>query len=122
MSTDCGGNQDEFNNICMELGSVIEREHFNHVVIGGDFNTSFDRKTKNLTTLLDFMEQHTLCGGLFSTKADISFSFESKANGHKSLIDHFLLSENLFEKVITYNCLDDMSQTTCLFSCSSKLK
>ena len=61
---------------------------------------------------MDFMEQHTLCGGLFSPKADISFSFESKANGHISLINHFLLSENLFEKVITYNCLNDVDNVS----------
>ena len=73
-----------------------------HIIIGGDFNLDFSKQySSNHRLLTSFIENESLKCGISCLKSKNCFSYESKANGSKSLIDHFLVSENLF------NCLNN---------------
>ena len=78
------------------------------VIIGGDFNTDFGRINSVHTEILSrFIADESLIGGLDLPCADVNYTFESKANGSRSVIDHILFSQNIGTCVEGYHVLHD---------------
>ena len=72
-------------------------------IIGGDFNTAFDRTASMHTKLLsEFLINNSFACPLMHSCADASFTFESKANGNRLIIDHFVISTSLYDCITTY--------------------
>ena len=98
----------EFQNILDEISGKCEETNIDNVIIGGDFNTDFSRlRSLNTNALKVFMQSEELKCPLFHELFTIDFTFESKANGERSTIDHFLLTENLYNYVADYHVLHD---------------
>ena len=78
------------------------------IICGGDWNTDFTRKTSLLTkSLVSFCDYEGLtCVHLVSNAEQ--FTYVSDMNGSKSLIDHFLLSDNLLNYVNSSDVRDDI--------------
>ena len=58
--------------------------------------------------LTEFLNGETLKCALHHTKSNVTYTYESKSSGQKSLIDHFVLSENLFDRILCYDTLSEI--------------
>lgn len=75
--------------------NLIIRSHsdVDYVIVGGDFNTDMMRSSYHTRRLREFCDDEDLFNCSNSSLSPNDFTFES-ATGHRSLIDHFLLSLN----------------------------
>ena len=91
----------EFNMILQEIINMSQVLDISNIVIGGDFNTDFTR-TRSLHTasLSQFMQAESFSSWLYNYSDIVDFTFESKINFATSLIDHFILTQNLLSSVI----------------------
>ena len=91
-------NKDIFNTSHVTISSLYDVEEYHALIIGGDFNTDFTRyDSTNTNSLTEFLNRDYL--HCLTQHADIDYTFESKASHERSLIDHFLISENFKECV-----------------------
>ena len=83
----------EYGFILNEIYGLLEIYNDFTLIIGGDFNTDFQRQTFNLDLLNNFITVESLiCTSLIY---DIDFTFES-VTGARSTIDHFVFNKNSF--------------------------
>ena len=104
-----------------DISSIIRQFPNHHIIVGGEFNTSFQRPGHALYQLLSFMENEALKCCLFHSSSDIKFTFESKANSSRSTIDHFLLSEALFDNVVYVKLFMMETISLIITQCTSNL-
>ena len=99
-------NSDEYSSILSEITSLSNDLNISSVIIGGDFNTDFDRvnslHTKELNLLCTNFEY---VPWINCVPNSVDFTFESKIDSSKSLIDHFILSKTLAEQVVVVAAL-----------------
>ena len=94
----------EYGYILNEIYGLLEIYNDFTLIIGGDFNTDFQRQTFNLDLLNNFITVESLiCTSLIY---DIDFTFES-VTGARSTIDHFIFNENSFNDLIDFKVLDE---------------
>ena len=103
----CDDNTDEhftiYGDVLYEISKIIDLYEGYDIIIGGDFNVDFSRKESlNLNILNQFISDEQL---LCTTIPYIgnNWTFEN-SRGNRSLIDHFIVSPNL------YNCTVTISQ------------
>ena len=100
-------NLDEFNTILAEFQSTCDLHPSEHVIIGGDYNTCFDRsRSLHTPSLIEFMNDNSLCCGLNHSMSDVTYTYESKIDGTRSLVDHFMLTETLYQNILRYHAVD----------------
>ena len=102
-------NCDIFQNILNDISSICsEYEHIDYVIIGGDFNTDLRRVTSLHTQALNvFVQNEELKFCDMSDKANIIYTYENVSASTESIIDHFIVSDNLFRNIIGYRSLHD---------------
>ena len=102
------GNVLEFQDILAEITVIMHRYNIDNVIIGGDYNTSFDRQTPQSEELIAFCdaEEFTPCCKLSCSQ--ISYTYECLHTGSRSEIDHVIVSNNLKEMVCDYVVFDDV--------------
>ena len=106
MPCDTTCNNSEYDSILSEISTICQMHNIEFVIIGGDFNTDFSRiNSCNTQSLVNFMDNENLICGLTNNKSKVIYTFESKASGDKSTIDHFVFSESLFGKLDYYESL-----------------
>ena len=84
-----------------ELIRHANDESIDFVISGGDFNTGMFRvKSLHTNSLQTFMnnENFKLCDNHQVSRVD--YTYQSSSNGVKSTLDHFMVSENVFQ----FNC------------------
>lgn len=102
------GNADAYLDVLSELSQVAEQFASSEIIIGGDFNTDLSRaRSLNTDALLAFIENEGLKAGLRYSLSRVDYTFESKANGERSLIDHFVMSDNVFESMNMYKVIHE---------------
>jgi len=80
----------------------------NHIIIGGDFNTDLSRvKSSHTKSFIDSCSREGMKHILKHPKCNIDYTYMSMSNHHKSCIDHFIMSDNLFESVEHCSVLHD---------------
>lgn len=84
----------EYEETLQSLSNICFENNVDRIIIGGDMNVDTSRAgDRNLAPLLRFMvNEHLRFGTLHG---EVDFTFESKINGYKSVIDYFLVSDNL---------------------------
>lgn len=93
-------NLEEFDATLSAISVMLSNEDASYIIIGGDFNTDFGRsRSLHTTSLKMFIENESLKSDVQHSLCQKEFTFESKINGSRSRLDHFLLSENLFEDI-----------------------
>jgi hypothetical protein len=103
MPTDCAENIQEYNEVLNEVSRLCEGQDGKYISIGGDFNTDFGRARSGHTLALQrFIQAETLRCGLTHVRADVDFTYESKINGSRSTLDHFIVSDNVFRCIEEY--------------------
>ena len=94
----------EYNQILQQISSLCFIHKCDNIVIDVDFNTVFKNSISNNNVLNEFICKENLCC-INSLKYSIDNTFESKANMSKSVIDHFIVSENMLSYVKDYNAI-----------------
>ncbi|MPC87623.1 hypothetical protein E2C01_082493 [Portunus trituberculatus] len=87
-------NVNEYVNILNDIAFLSLSSDVDSIIVGGDFNTNFSRGTAQTRALVNFINEYgfsSCCNDALST---ISYSYCSKGSNVKSLIDHFLLTDN----------------------------
>ena len=95
MPNDINSNIYEYNEVLSAIHMLQSLYTPHYIICGGDWNTDFTRKTSLLTkSLVSFCDYEGLtCVNLVSNAQQ--FTYVSDMNGSKSLIDHFIISDNL---------------------------
>ncbi len=87
---------------------MITQTNVNAIIIGGDLNTDLLRSTSKFThALLQFASNESLFLCNKHPNTSNSYSFESKATGARSMVDHFLVSDNLTNTITNYEVIDE---------------
>ena len=110
-------NSNEFDCVLNEISILINRESASYIVIGGDLNTDISNVPLHKEKILNFMRREHIVYGLESIKSDVDFTFESKISGIGSIIDHFILSENMFDMISSHKAIhngDNLSDHCCM--------
>ena len=94
----------EYEAILGEISFKLQELNIDQVIIGGDFITDFSRPRSVNTTLLEslIMSENLRCL-LSHESSDGRYTFESKGTGIKSTIDHFSVTDNLYDDVSVYS-------------------
>ena len=71
----------------------------NAFMICGDFNTSFSRDNAQITHLSDFMHRNNLTCTWGHSNSRPDFTYNNFALNHKSCIDHFIVSRNVYDNI-----------------------
>ena len=101
-------NNNEFKDILNEISCISEANNIDNIVIGGDLNTDFKRvNSLHTKSLFSFVEHHTMKCGLHFEYSHVDYSYESKSNHSRSLVDHFVITENLFCNIVDYSVIHD---------------
>ena len=69
------------------------------LIIGGDFNTDLLRDSSLHTRLLKEYNARENLRTVISEKQQIDYTYESKASGARSVIDHFIVSQNILDLI-----------------------
>ena len=83
-----------------EIKMVIDENSFDHIVLGGDFNADFSRRTKFVTIVSEFMDQLDVNGSWSTFQADFSHVTEKDEKTYTSLIDHFFWDNSFSDRVV----------------------
>ena len=128
MPCDCSFNNssniDEFCSVLEELSRVCIEQNIDFIVFGGDLNTDLKRSSPHTLLLNQFMANENLKSCLKYHGSKVTYTFESKINNAMSLIDHFYVTENLFNFITGYEVLIDVDNpsdhvpVTVSFKCS----
>ena len=102
------GNLNEYIDTLNEIEILCNSAHVNQICIGGDFNTDLNRNTHQTRKLIEFLSEqgYSLC--VDDPCSGIVYTFCSKGSGARSLIDHFILSDNLMPSFTEYESVDDV--------------
>ena len=109
----CAGNYTDpfgqsYDDILNDVRSILLHNDVNHVLFGGDFNTDVSRlNSPHVMSLTQFCFENDLCTCLDIDRWGIEYTFVSGANGSRSLIDHFIVSQGLVSGVMNYWCIED---------------
>ena len=108
MPNDINCNIYEYNEVLSAIHMLQSLYTPHYIICGGDWNTDFTRKTSLLTkSLVSFCDYEGLtCVNLVSNAQQ--FTYVSDMNGSKSLIDHFIISDNLLNYANTSDVRDDI--------------
>jgi hypothetical protein len=100
---------DEYKEILNDVESVIVLHHeIDHVIIGGDLNTDISRmRSVHSAMLKEFCTRLSLRFCLSSPKNTVGFTYNNEATGAQSVLDHFIVSENLFGSIESYSCFHE---------------
>ena len=90
------------------IKQICNEQDANYVIIGGDFNTDL-RRTSSLHAdkLLQYMQSECMLPLVNHDKSTVDYTYESKSNSVRSVLDHVIVSENLFNSVHTYDVIHD---------------
>ena len=100
----CTSTIEEFQDTLNTLSAICTENECEYIIIGSDFNTDISRNTAFTSNLNKFMKE-SLAFALVSPVANVTYTYESTISNTKSLIDHFLVSDNLMRHVTQYRAV-----------------
>ena len=105
-STD--SNLEEYNEVLSVISNFCATHNVENCVIGGDLNTDMPRtKSRNSISLQNFMEEENLFLVFKKTINNVAYTYKGVSNA-TSLIDHFIVSEDLAMLESNYFTLDSV--------------
>ena len=91
---------DEFSEVLNDISLLIQKVNPSDVVIGGDLNTEFNRRSAHPMSLQSFCDNEKLYNAKDHSIADVDYTYCNYATGVTSIIDHFLLTECTFRSIL----------------------
>ena len=102
------GNVIEYRELLNDICILCNSTDATHLCIMGDFNTDFSRTNAQTMSLKNFIDSNDFYCCSVAHKVKVPFTYTSKINGNRSLIDHCILSENLTDQVVSYCSIDNV--------------
>ena len=103
----------EYQDILAEIHTIANSNDSSFCIIGGDFNTDFSRVTSPHTVeLKSFCSSENLVPCASLPLSLVTYTYECSVTYTKTLIDHFLVSDNFKPAVLEYvteNTIDNCS-------------
>ena len=97
-----------FNDMLQEISDTSASLDAQHIVIGGDLNTDFRRLTSLHTRASGtYLIREDIKYGLQLILSEVDYTYQSKINNERSIIDHFLLTDNLYNMISEYKVVHD---------------
>lgn len=88
--------------------TMSQNSHIEYVLIGGDCNTDLSRNLSLHSQALNhFVREGAFVYALNNSFADIQFTYENIATNSRSVIDHFICSENLHLSLSQYKSIHE---------------
>ena len=101
-------NLEEYNEVLSVISNFCATNNVENCVIGGDLNTDMSRtKSGNSISLQNFMDEENLFLVFKKTINDVAYTYKGASNA-TSLIDHFIVSEDLTVLASDYFTLDSV--------------
>jgi exonuclease III len=109
MPTDVGEtNLQTYQETLNHVSDAIHATTVDNIIIGGDWNTDFSRIcSRHTIAMKQFLLRESLFLGMDLQNAKYDFTYESKATGARSAVDHFLISNNLVMATSRYDVVHD---------------
>ena len=82
-----------------EIEKVISENTFDHVVLGGDINADFSRKTKHVDLISDFVTRNGFEKAWDRYPVSFTHLMEKEGVSHTSTIDHFFWNRRLTDSI-----------------------
>ena len=98
----------EYREILNDISILCHSTNANFLCISGDFNTDLKRDSPQTHALNLFTEDNDLFCCANGDNLLFDYTYCSKINGRKSFIDHFVISDNLRDKLVTFNSIDSV--------------
>ena len=89
----------EYVDVVNTIEFVINSEDCNGIIVCGDFNTSFSRSNAQSACLTDFINRNRLISSWDNPHANIDFTYCNHSLNHFSVIDHFIVSSNIYDSI-----------------------
>ena len=115
----------DYENVLSEISRLCLHNNTDHICIVGDMNTDISRShSRHTRLLLQFVENEQLYLALlalnFSDK-NVKYTYYNNYHHMHSIIDHFIISQCLFDLIISYHSIcedvDSMSVHSPLCVC-----
>ena len=102
-----------------DIQTIIASCKYDCLVVAGDMNCDFTRNSPHVNAMNEFAQATDLKKCLDHILANIPFTFESKATGTRSTIDHVFTDNDLFGTIIDYETVDSPCNLSdhCSVSC-----
>lgn len=85
------------------MSVAMMENNLENIIIAGDLNTDFScLHSTHTKLLLEFLESESMTAGYFLPISHCDYTFESKANHCRSVLDHILFSSSLVNYVTKY--------------------
>lgn len=97
-----------FESILEEIFRICEESDTQNCIVGGDMNTDFSRRHSLHTQSLErVIQTEYLSNTTYMPNAEVDYTYESKSNGRRSILDHILVTNNLISHVTTCRSIHD---------------
>jgi hypothetical protein len=94
------------------IETKIEMSNCGGIIVCGDFNTSFARTNAQTACLTDFIVRNKLRVAWESDCADKDYTYTNLSLNHNSCIDHFVVSDNIFQVINNNNVIYDVDNVS----------
>ena len=102
-------NINEYNDVLNDIGILINSIDIDFLCIGGDFNTDVTRNNYQTLALNTFIHENDLNLCANDVCCNVDFTYRSKGTGAVSFIDHFILSDNICDKLLSFEKVDTIN-------------
>uniref|UniRef100_A0A0P4VXS2 Reverse transcriptase domain-containing protein n=1 Tax=Scylla olivacea TaxID=85551 RepID=A0A0P4VXS2_SCYOL len=102
-------NVNEYVNILSDIAVLSLSNDIDFILVGGDFNTDFSRVTPQTRAFVKFIDEYRFYCCDNDALSTVAYTYCSKGNNFKSLIDHFLISDNISNFLQTYTTIDSVN-------------
>ena len=103
---------EEYESVINCIETLLENTDCNGVVLCGDWNTAFARDNAQSKCLVDFITRCNLKVAWDHVKLTNGDTYVNRALGHRSCIDHFITSENVYREIVFNSVFDEADNTS----------
>ena len=103
---------EEYGSVINCIETLLESTDCNGVVLCGDWNTFFARDNAQSKCLVDFITRCNLKVAWDHVKSTNGDIYVNRALGHRSCIDHFITSENVYREIVFNRVFDEVGNTS----------
>ncbi len=89
----------EFSNAIDEIECIINAGSSTRLILCGDWNCGFIQNTAQVNYLLDFIRRFKLHIAWSHTNSMPDHTYVNDSLGHKSHIDHYIVSDNVYHSI-----------------------
>ena len=97
-----------YNDVLNDIVRASMEHDCHQIILDGDLNTDFSRKSSlHPLPLTEFMTDQYMKCGLSHVLSEVDYTYRSKINDECSTLNHFIMTENIFNLVNKYNSVHE---------------